>query len=82
MNSQSFRTRCDPIPLEREVDPTFELSAVVSRAHRTSERPILFRHVKGTRFPVVANPYSSRRRRCEMVRAAPDDFNAVWKRII
>lgn len=68
--------------VEREVDPRFELAAVVSRAHKTTDRPILFRRVTGTRFPVVANLYGSRQRLCDMVGAAPGEFNAVWKNII
>lgn len=68
--------------VEREVDPRFELAAVVSRAHKQSDRPILFRRVRGTRFPVVANLYASHGRLCQIVGAAPGTFHAVWKDII
>jgi 4-hydroxybenzoate decarboxylase len=68
--------------VDREIDPKFELAAVVSRSHKTSDRPILFRRVKGTAFPVVANLYGSHARLCEMIGAPPNGFNPAWKAII
>jgi len=48
--------------VEREVDPRFELAAVTHALQRRSDRPILFRRVKGSALPVVTNLYGSRRR--------------------
>lgn len=79
---EKLMARGEMYVVEREVDPVFELAAVVSRSHKTSDWPILFQRVKGTRFPVVANLYGSHRRLCELVGAAPGRFNAVWKGII
>lgn len=48
--------------IEREVDPRFELAAVTQALQKRSDRPILFRKVKGSALPVVTNIYGSRRR--------------------
>ena len=68
--------------VEREVDPKFELGAVVSKSQKKSDWPILFRNVKGSAFPVVSNLYGSHARLCEMIGAAPGEFNPTWKDIM
>lgn len=56
-----FRTYVDALVarnevhlVEREVDPRFELAAVVARSQKRSDWPILFRNVRGSSFPVAA----------------------------
>ncbi len=46
--------------VEREVDPLFELSAVVKAAEKENNA-IMFHNVKGSKFPVVANIVVSRK---------------------
>jgi UbiD family decarboxylase len=41
--------------VRREVDPKFELAAVVQAIQRRENLPVLFEHVRGTRFPVISN---------------------------
>ena len=53
----------------REVDPRFELAAVTQALQKRSDRPILFRKVKGSALPVVTNIYGSRRRVSEFIGA-------------
>ena len=36
--------------VEREVDPKFELAAVIGRSQQENDNPILFRNVKGSIF--------------------------------
>ncbi|MFT5352060.1 MAG: UbiD family decarboxylase, partial [Gammaproteobacteria bacterium] len=48
--------------VEREVDPKFELAAVIGRSQQESDYPLLFRNVKGTSLPVISNVYGSHRR--------------------
>ena len=67
--------------VEREVDPRFELAAVVGRSQQQSDLPILFRKVKGTRIPVVSNVYGSHRRLCELIGANVGDFCRTWQSI-
>src|ERR1700676_1371848 len=64
--------------VEREVDPHHELAAVTKLSQAESELPILFRRVKGSRFPVVTNLYRSRRRLCEMIGASDGHFPRRW----
>jgi 4-hydroxybenzoate decarboxylase len=41
--------------VDREVDPRFELNAVVRKVQAGPNLPLLFRHVRGCRYPVVSN---------------------------
>jgi UbiD family decarboxylase len=72
----------DMLVVEREVDPRFELAAVISRSQRESDRPILFKNVKGTRFSVVANVYGSFSRMHELVAAESGRLNERWKELL
>jgi len=64
--------------VEREVDPRFELSAVIKNSQARDDLPILFRKVRGAAMPVVSNLYGSRRRIHEMVGAADGSFSRRW----
>jgi len=64
--------------VEREVDPEFELAAVVSCAQQESDLPILFRNVSGSDFPVVSNLYGSNQRMCEIIGASDGRFSPRW----
>lgn len=68
--------------VEREVEPMFELAAVISRSQKESSAPILFRKVRGTRFPVVTNVYGSIDRLCEIIGASNGRFNEKWNAIL
>ena len=65
--------------VEREVDPKFELAAVVGRAQQQSDLPILFRNVRGSRLPVISNVYGSHSRLCEIIGARPGEFCRRWQ---
>ena len=67
--------------VERAVDPRFELAAVVARAQKESDKPILFRKVKGSSFPVVTNVYGSFSRMAELVNAGDNSLNERWQEI-
>ncbi len=67
--------------VDKEVDPRFELAAVISKSQKQSDRPILFNNVKGTDFPVIANIYGSIDRMAELVNASNDSLNQKWKEI-
>jgi UbiD family decarboxylase len=43
------------LTVSREVDPTFELHAVVRKVQAGPNLPVLFESVRGTRFPVLSN---------------------------
>lgn len=52
------------ITVSREVDPAYEITAIVAKLEaETKQRPVLmFEKVKGTRFPVLTNLHASRSR--------------------
>lgn len=75
---QQLRECGDLRVVTREVDPAFELAAVVWQAQRRSDVVLLFEKVKGTRFPVVSNLYGSHRRLCRMIGAEGDGFCRRW----
>lgn len=64
--------------VEREVDPKFELAAVVKQSQQESDAPILFRHVKGTSLPVLSNIYGSNQRMCDIIGATDGKFCPHW----
>lgn len=68
--------------VEREVDPRFELAAVVERSQSESSLPILFKRVKGTKMPVVANLFGSHARICELLGTSKDGLCRRWADII
>jgi 4-hydroxybenzoate decarboxylase len=74
----TLRERGELRIVRREVDPEFELAAVVARSQRDSDAPVLFERVKGSSFPVISNIYGSHRRLCELIGATPGTFCARW----
>jgi len=51
------------IRVKKEVNPKYEIMAIVSKLEQQRRVPILiFENVKGTKFPIVVNVYASRRR--------------------
>ena len=68
--------------VEKEVDPQFELAAVVGRSQLESEKPVLFRNVKGTTVPVISNVYGSHTRLCEIIGTGKGNFCKHWQSII
>jgi len=64
--------------VDREVDPEFELAAVIEKSMQESEKPILFKNVAGSSFPVVSNVYGSHRRLCELIGTEIGHFCERW----
>ncbi len=76
-----LQARGDLLVVEKEVDPFHELAAVTHAAQKRWNKPILFRKVKGTRFPVVTNVYGSRERLAEVIGIDPTDFCRQWSNL-
>ena len=53
--------------VDREVSGRFELAAVTQRSQRESDAALLFRHVAGSRYPVMTNIFGSRPRLTELL---------------
>ena len=60
----------------QEVDPAYEITAIVVKLEREAKRRpvLLFEKVKGTRFPVLTNLHASRSRLAAAMRCAPDEM--------
>lgn len=67
--------------VDRQVDPKFELAAVIGRSQQQSDFPILFRDVRDSRLPVISNVYGSHRRLCEIIGAEVGAFCRTWQAI-
>ena len=83
--AQDLRTYLDAVKrrkpdefqvVTQEVDPAFEITAIVVKLEREAKkRPVLlFEKVKGTRFPVLTNLHASRSRLAVAMRCAPDQM--------
>lgn len=68
--------------VEREVDGRFELAAVTARSQRESDRPLLFKKVRGSALPVVSNIFGSRRRLGELIGAKDGAFCRRWTELM
>ena len=83
--AQDLRTYLDALKTRKgdevqvvtqEVDPAFEITAIVVKLEREAKRRpvLLFEKVKGTRFPVLTNLHASRSRLAAAMRCAPDQM--------
>ncbi|HUI58870.1 MAG TPA: UbiD family decarboxylase [Steroidobacteraceae bacterium] len=79
---QRLLSRGEMRVVEREVDPKFELAAVVERSQKESPLPILFKRVQGTALPVVSNVFGSSARLAEVIGAAPGRICQRWNDVI
>ena len=73
----------DVLTISKEVDPRFEITALVVKLEQDRRFPILiFENVKGTKFPVVTNVHASRRRLAAAIGTEPRSAVASYlKRI-
>jgi 2,5-furandicarboxylate decarboxylase 1 len=62
-----------------EVDPGYDISALVLELERRGERPVLwFERVRGSRFPIVTNLFADRRRYARALGVAPESLADEW----
>jgi UbiD family decarboxylase len=64
--------------VERQVDPRFELAAVIAASQRESEAALLFRSIKGSALPAASNLYGSYDRLCRLIGATDGNFVRRW----
>jgi UbiD family decarboxylase len=72
----------DFVIVSKEVDPAFEITALVAKLEREAKRrPVLiFENVKGSRFPVLTNLHASRARLASAMSSAPQELLATYLR--
>jgi UbiD family decarboxylase len=70
------------VVVSRELDPAFELTALVVKLEREARRrPVLIcERVQGTKFPVLTNLHASRSRLALSMGAAPEDMLTTYLR--
>ena len=70
----------DLLTISKEVDPAYEITAIVAKLEREAKRrPILiFDKVKGSRFPVVTNLHASRSRLALAMKTAPEETQKAY----
>ena len=71
------------LTISKEVDPRFEITALVAKLEQERRFPILvFEKVKGTKFPVVTNVHAGRRRLASAIGSEPRSAVATYLRRI
>lgn len=66
----------------RQVDPRFELAAVVEKIQQIGASPVKFTNVRGATLPVVSNIFASNDRLCEIIGADRGEFCARWEALV
>ena len=54
-----LKSRDQLLIVHKEVDPKFELNAVIRKIQSGPNLPVLFEKVRGTRYPVVSNTFGN-----------------------
>ena len=72
----------DFLVISREVDPTFEITAITVKLEQEAKRrPILlFEKVKGSNFPVLTNVHAGRSRLAAGIHAQPEEMQRAYLR--
>jgi len=66
------------LTVRREVDPSFELNAVIRTIQAGPNLPVLFERVRGTRFPVVSNTLGNPRILARLLGVGIEGVAARW----
>jgi 2,5-furandicarboxylate decarboxylase 1 len=72
----------DLLTVSREVDPAYELTAVVAKLEQEAKRRpvLLFEKVKGSKFPVLTNLHASRSRLALAMNVQPEEMQKAYLR--
>ena len=72
----------DWVVVSQEIDPAFEITALVVKLERELKRRpvVILEKVRGTRFPVLTNLHASRARLALALGAAPDELLRTYLR--
>ncbi len=68
--------------VEREVSGQHELAAITQAFQRESDNALLFRNVRGSRYPVITNVYGSRPRLLDMIGDPGGSFCRRWVEVM
>ena len=68
------------VEVQAEVDPDYEVTAIVKEMEKRTNPVVIFRNPKGSPFPIVANVLGSKKRMALAIGAEPEDFYETWNR--
>lgn len=73
----------DVLEIDREVDPYLEISEISNRFIKHQGPALMFKHVKGSKFPVVQNLFASKKRiSLALGGASPDEIGNRIREIL
>lgn len=65
--------------ISKEIDPRFEIAALVAKLEQQRRTPVLvFEKVKGSKFPTVVNVHASRKRIAMGMKTTPEDMRETY----
>jgi len=68
------------VEVQAEVDPDYEVTAIVKEMEKRTNPVVIFRNPKGSPFPIVVNVLGSRKRMALAIGTEPEDFYETWNR--
>jgi UbiD family decarboxylase len=78
---EDLRARGELLVTDRGVEAKHELAAVTQKVQQTSNKPILFTNVSGSKLPVLTNIYGSRERLADILGIEAADFCRKWSEL-
>lgn len=75
---ESLERRGQLLTVRKEVDPMFELNAVVRKVQAGPNLPLLFTNVRGSRYPVASNLFGNYRLIAELLGCEVGGVAARW----
>src|SRR5256885_13805162 len=70
--------RGELIRIRKEVDPRFEVAALIRDIQQRRNQPVLFERVKGSTLPIVSNTCGSYARASAALGGEPPDPPRIW----
>ena len=68
------------IVMEGNVDPDYEITAIIKEVERRTNPAVIFPKVRGSQFPIVTNLLGSRKRMSLAIGSTLEDFYGTWNK--
>ena len=66
------------VRIQREVDPRFEIAAIIHRLQREHNKAVVFERVRGSSIPVAGNVLGSHERIARLLGVTKDALSRTW----
>ena len=73
-----LETAGELVRIQREVDPRFEIAAVIHRLQREHNKAVVFERVRGSSIPVAGNVLGSHERIARLLGVAKEAISRTW----